>query len=87
MPPSNAEIVARCNELAREFYEARGYCVPEGYRFDQSHHPRHVEMWNFAVLAFDYIEGTDVEDALEQLKDYVYPAAQKNHHPLEGTVG
>lgn len=63
------EQVSRCNELARLFYEMRGYVVPEGHRFDQASHPDELGMWNLAVLAFDFIEGTDVEDALAQIED------------------
>lgn len=62
---TNAEIVAECNELARRFYESLGYEVEKGYRFDQARHPQERGMWNMAAMAYEYIEGTDVEQALE----------------------
>lgn len=63
------EIVANCNALARQFYLMHGHQVPEGYRFDQAHHPQERAMWAMAVLAYDEIEGTDVESALDELED------------------
>lgn len=63
------KIVDRCNELAREFYKGHGYDVPLGYRFDQAEHPQERGMWNLAVIAFDFIEGTDVDDCLAQVED------------------
>lgn len=66
-PKTDAEIVAACNELARLFYKANGYDVPEGYRFDEAHHPQELGMWNLAVMAYDHIEGTDVECAIDNL--------------------
>lgn len=66
---TNRQIVEDCNSLARLFYSAHGYQVPEGYRFDRASHPQELGMWNLAVLAFDYLQDTDVEDALMQLED------------------
>jgi hypothetical protein len=62
-------IVLQANELARKFYELRGYCVPPGYRFDQSTHPHELEAWNQAVVAYDFIEGTDVLNALDNIDE------------------
>lgn len=66
-PSSPKEIVRRCNDLARWFYAAHGCQVPKGYRFDLACHPPERSMWSLAVLAFDFIEGTDVKGALDQL--------------------
>lgn len=66
---TDREVVDRANELARVFYKAHGYQVEEGYRFDQAFHPQERGMFNLAAIAFDFIEGTDVEAALEQLDD------------------
>ena len=63
------ELVDDANELARQFYALMGYEVPEGYRFDRASHPHEVMVWRQAVLAYDLIEGTDVEDALNQIDD------------------
>ncbi len=66
---TSAEIVAVCNKLARMYYASQGYEVEEGYRFDRAHHPHERGMWNQAALAFEFIEGTDVENALCELED------------------
>jgi len=46
-----------------------GYQVEPGYRFDEATHPQEVAMWAMAVIAYENIDGTDVEDALEQIED------------------
>lgn len=66
---SDQEIVDKANELARKFYSLRGYAVKEGYRFDRATHPHEVEAWNAAVLAFDFIQGTDVQNALDEIAE------------------
>jgi hypothetical protein len=63
------EIVADANALARIFYSLLGYQVEPGYRFDEATHPQEVAMWTMAVVAYENIEGTDVEDALNQIED------------------
>lgn len=68
-PRTEQQIVDDANELAREFYRIRGYEVPVGYRFDQATHPHEVAAWQQAVYAYDFIQGTDVEDALAQVED------------------
>lgn len=68
-PKSDAEIVAAANELARSFYSMMGYRVPEGYRFDRATHPQELGCWNMAVMAYDHIEGTDVDAALDNLDE------------------
>lgn len=67
---TDVELVAACNALAREFYLAHGYGVPDGYRFDAATHPQEVGMWNLAVLAYDFIAGTDIENALCNLDEH-----------------
>lgn len=57
-------LVDRGNKLAREFYQSMGYEVPEGYRFDQARHSQERGCWTFAVIAFEFIEGTDLEECL-----------------------
>ena len=39
------------NKLARLFYGAQGYHVPQGYRFDRARHPQERMAWNQASLA------------------------------------
>lgn len=66
---SNRDLVAKCNELARQFYEIDGYEVLEGYEFFNATHPQEVGAWRMAVLAYEFIEGTDIENALCDLED------------------
>ena len=61
---TDAQIVQSANELAREFYACLGHKVPKGYRFDRATHPQEQSMWEMAVIAYEHIEGTDVDDAL-----------------------
>ena len=63
------EIVAGCNELAREFYKMRGYEVQKNYKFYEAHHPEEIGCWAMAVVAYDRIQGTDVESALDDMQD------------------
>ena len=62
------QIVDDANELARSIYRAMGYEVEKGYRFDRAHHPQEKGMWNIAVLAYDHIEGTDLESVLDEIE-------------------
>jgi hypothetical protein len=62
------QIVDKANALARQFYQSMGYEVREGYRFDQARHPQEQGMWNLAVMAYEFIEGTDVESALSEIE-------------------
>lgn len=66
---TDAELVAEANELARQFYRGLGYAVKKGYRFDQATHPQEVACWNMVVMAYDHIEGTDLENAVAELED------------------
>ena len=63
------QVVDAANRLARRLYASLGYEVEEGYRFDKAIHPQEQGMWNMAAIAFDEIEGTDIEDALAQVSD------------------
>lgn len=63
------QIVDDANALARVFYGILGYQVEPGYRFDEATHPQEVAMWSMAVIAYENIEGTDVEDALACIED------------------
>lgn len=64
-----ADLVREANELARLFSESMRYEVEVGYRFDKARHPQEQGMWNLAVMAYDHIEGTDIEDALAELEE------------------
>lgn len=62
--PTDEEIVMLANRLAREFYAMQGYRVKSGYRFDKARHPQEKLCWDLACKAYDFIEGTDVLEAL-----------------------
>ena len=66
---TDQEIVDEANGLAAQFYKAHGYEVPEGYKFHEATHPHEISMWNMAVLAYEYLTGTDLNDALSGIED------------------
>lgn len=66
---TDQEIVDDANKLAREFYQAHGYEVPEGFKFHESEHPQEIGMWNLAVIAYEFLTGTDITDALANIDD------------------
>lgn len=66
MSRTNKELIQEANELARKIYIRQGYEVPKGYRFDQAHHPQEIDCWLLAVMAYNHIEGTDIENALAE---------------------
>lgn len=68
-PRTEEQIVADANSLARIFYSMLGHQVEVGYRFDRATHPQEAAMWAMAVVAYENIGGTDVEDALNQIED------------------
>ena len=59
------QIYEKGNELARLFYRAMGCEVPRGYRFDRACHPQERSCWNLAVIAYEHIDGTDLENAAD----------------------
>lgn len=63
------EIVNDCNKLAGLFYLMQGCKVDNNFKFNTSEHPTEQGMWNMAVAAYEYIEGTDVEQALLDIED------------------
>ena len=64
----NEIIVKKANELARRFYLAHGCNVEKGYRFDKATHPQERRMWNLTRMAYSFIEGTDIEEALVEIE-------------------
>ena len=63
------QIVDDANALAREMYRLRGYVVADGYRFDQATHPHEVTAWLQACFAYDFIQGTEVGEALFEIEE------------------
>ncbi len=68
-PKSNKQIVDEANELARAFYQSQGYGVPDGYRFETTTNPRAKAMWNLAAIAYEHIEGTDINEVLAEYEE------------------
>lgn len=66
---SDEQIVKACNKLAAAFYSSVGYDVAADFKFYESICPEEKAMWDLAVIAYDRIQGTDVEDALANLED------------------
>jgi len=64
-----AEIVKDGNALARSFYAAMGKVVADDYKFYEATHPEEYGCWIQAVIAYDHIEGTDLEDCLAEFLD------------------
>jgi hypothetical protein len=69
MARTNKQIVEDANALAAEFYASAGYVAKKGFRFDLSCHPQELLMWRMACLAYERIQGTEVEQALAELED------------------
>ena len=63
---TNSEIVRDANNLARLFYQSMGCDVSIDYKFYEATHPQEKGCWNLAIIAYDFIEGTDVEDCLDE---------------------
>lgn len=68
-PMTDRELVDKCNELAIRFYRMNGYQVDPTYKMYEATHPQEVGAWNMAVEAFDFVNGSDVENALDCLED------------------
>ena len=70
---THKQIVDAANLLAIELLKLQGfefglpaYVVPKIYNM---HSPRAKQSWQMAICAFDLIEGTDVESALDEVLD------------------
>lgn len=63
------EIVEACNALAGQFYRMEGYDAGEGFKFYEAHHPHEVRCWRQAMVSYDHINGTDMDDVLEEWRD------------------
>ncbi len=60
------QIIHECNQLAIRFYKAAGYEVPSTYKMYEATHPQEVGYWNLAVIAYEHIEGTDIDEVLDE---------------------
>ncbi len=66
-PRIEKEIIDRALELAKRIYSYMGYEVDKGYKFYQSSHSQEQMVWQIVVTAYDFIEGTDIDDTLVEL--------------------
>ena len=66
---TDKKIVDACNLLAASLYALQGYNNKAGFKYYEATHPHEVLVWEMAVLAYDFIEGTPVQDALDGLED------------------
>lgn len=72
---TDKQVVTDGNVLAMKFYRHFGYVRDtlgkdfkrNTFRFDKSTNPKEREMWELAAIAYEFIEGTDIEDALTGL--------------------
>lgn len=62
-------VVDDCNALARTFYRMLGYQVEEGYKFHEARHPQERGMWSMAVVAYEHIDGVEVDECLAELEE------------------
>lgn len=67
--PGQQALVDSCNELARTIYAMQGHVVEDGFRFYGSKHPHERACWQLAVVAYEHIEGREVDDALDELRE------------------
>lgn len=66
---TDQQVVDECLELADTFYAMHGMVSRPGFRYYESPHPMEQAMWSLAVYAYDHIEGTDVQGALDNLEE------------------
>lgn len=66
------QIVDQTNELARAFYEMRGYEVTDDHKFYETervnYHPDEHYCWRAACEAQLLLTDTDVFDSLQELE-------------------
>ncbi len=65
----NKKLIRNCNRLSRKFYAMEGYRVSKSFHFYDSTHPQEKAMWDKAMVAYDHIRGSDVQGALDEMRD------------------
>lgn len=63
------QIVDTTNDLARTFYAMHGCVVKDGYKFYNARHPKEILCWKMAAEAMEHIGHTEIEDALEEIRE------------------
>lgn len=67
--PTATAILKDANELARAFHKTFGYAAEEGYRFDKATTIRGKRSWNLAVIAYEHLMGTDLDEVLLEYEE------------------
>lgn len=65
---SDEELVAACNALANKFGMSFGWIDRPDFKYYEATHPLEVQAWNLAVIAYEHITDTPIEDALSGLE-------------------
>ncbi|MBB2425783.1 hypothetical protein HEK84_019930 [Escherichia sp. 11.1597] len=66
---TNRELVDAAIELAGDFYSMMGYEHRPGFKYWESPHPQEQRVFQMACRAFEVIRGSDVMDAVADVKD------------------
>ncbi|GAB4059159.1 hypothetical protein [Uliginosibacterium sediminicola] len=66
---TNEQLVRECNELADTFAQMHNHMSRPAFKYYEATHPQEAGFWNMAVAAYDHIEGSDVEAALDEIYD------------------
>jgi hypothetical protein len=70
---TDKEVLRDGNALSRQLYACLGYQVPQGYRFDLATHPQEIACFRMADLAYAHIEGTDLQEAANNVGEEEAP--------------
>lgn len=65
---TNKQIVEECNDLANTFARMHGHIDRPEFKYYKATHPQEALFWEMALAAYDHIEGTDVDGALEEME-------------------
>lgn len=66
---TDRQLVDDANELARHFYKSFGYVTHDDYKFHEATHPQERGCWNLAVIAYEFLTDTDLENALAGIEE------------------
>ena len=65
----NSTLINQANELARIFASMHGYEYPLDFKFYEHDNSITQRFWAMSCAAYDFIRGSDVEDALNDPDD------------------
>lgn len=85
---TDLEIVSQCNDLALRFLkEAMGYDVQRGVAVHALVDPRAKQAWACAVIAFDELQHTPADEALENVRAEIEAGKPRTAAELEAHYG